>query len=245
MYKFTTILILRTFLLLPFAGGEQQQQQLCDSGNGVSDYRLRKNDPDLSRFAANSNSNSNSFYADFSPMLFDLEHNQLIVGAKDAVFRLSLDLRSQLQVAKWEATEDKMRSCLYKGQTKQNCRNFVKIILKRNDEIFVCGTFAFSPSCSWRKIEDLSDVTASIDGRGKCPTDPEANSTALMTEEGDFYIASSIDFTSNDYAVYRMSSAPDFKGLFLKSDRFNPFWLNSPDFVLTFETEEFVYFIFR
>jgi len=75
------------------------------------------------------------------------------------------------------------------------------------DRIFVCGTFAFNPKCSWREIEDITRITKTVDGRGKCPYSPKANSSALMTDKGDFYIGSATDFSSIDHAIYKMSGA--------------------------------------
>jgi chondroitin sulfate proteoglycan 4 len=51
---------------------------------------------------------------------------QLIVGARDALFRLSLDGLTKLEMADWTASPTKVGLCTAKGQSDENCRNFVK-----------------------------------------------------------------------------------------------------------------------
>jgi chondroitin sulfate proteoglycan 4 len=75
------------------------------------------------------------------------------------------------------------------------------------DRVFACGTNAFNPKCSWRNIQEISRVIKSVDGRAKCPYSPHSNITAMMTgANGDYYIASEIDSSSNDPAIYRMAA---------------------------------------
>ena len=83
-----------------------------------------------------------------------------------------------------------------------------------------------------------------IDGRGKCPYSPKANSSAFMNDNGDYYIAGSTDFSANDYTIYRMSGANLDQAL-VRTEPYNPLYMTQPNFVLTFETDQFVYFVFR
>ena len=110
--------------------------------------------------------------------------------------------------------------------------------------MFACGTHAFSPKCSWREVQELGKVTKWIDGKAKCPYSPLDNSTAFMATNGDYYIGSATDFSSNDHALYRMSGAGVDQAA-LRTVQYNSFWLAQPDFVGSFETEDFVYFLFR
>ena len=85
--------------------------------------------------------------------------------------------------------------------------NFNTSIPINRDRVFACGTHAFNPKCSWRNIEEISRTTKGVDGRAKCPYSPHSNSTSLMTGvNGDYYIATAIDFSSNDPAIYRMAA---------------------------------------
>jgi hypothetical protein len=72
------------------------------------------------------------------------------------------------------------------------------------------SSFARSTVDEERKFFDIE--TRWVDGRGKCPYSPNANSSALMTDTGDYFIGSATDFSSNDHAIYRMSGS-DFSDL--------------------------------
>ena len=119
-----------------------------------------------------------------------------------------------------------------------------KVLVGHEDLVFACGTHAFSPKCSWREVQELGKVTKWIDGKAKCPYSPLDNSTAFMASNGDYYIGSATDFSSNDHALYRMSGA-NVDQAALRTVQYNSFWLAQPDFVGSFETEDFVYFLFR
>lgn len=179
----------------------------------------------------------------FTEILFDYANHQFIVGARDAIFRLSLEGLNLLEKSIWKAQKSTIDKCTTKGQTELNCRNYIKVLVEHDGKLFVCGTNAFRPSCSWRDMQGINNVRKYIDGRGKCPHAPDANSTALMMTNGDYYIASSTDFSGNDHAIYRMSGT-DFRSM-LRTVQYNSFWLDQPQFVATFETEKFVYFLFR
>ena len=180
---------------------------------------------------------------DFGELLFDFPRYQVLAGARDALFRLSLEGLTKLEKAEWEAQETTRGLCSAKGRSEADCRNFVKVLVKHRDKVFACGTHAFSPKCSWRPIEEINKVEKWIDGRGKCPYSPHDNSSAVMTRTGDYYIGSATDFSSNDHAIYRMSG-DRFRDM-LRTIQYNSLWLSKPDFVASFETDRFVYFLFR
>ena len=181
----------------------------------------------------------------FTEILFDVKRYQLIVGARDALFRLSLDGLKKLERADWAATPSTIGLCTAKGQTEEMCRNYVKVLVSHNDQIFACGTHAFSPKCAWRDIQEISKDTRLVDGRAKCPYSPLDNSTAMMTKDGSYFFASaSIDFQSSDNAIYRMKGhnvnlEP------LRTVQYDSKWLASADFVAQFETDDFMYFLLR
>ena len=160
------------------------------------------------------------------------------------MYRLSLDGLTKFEKAEWPAKHDKISSCTTKGQSEADCRNFIKVLVSSGNRLLACGTYAFSPKCSWRPIEAINDVTQWVDGRGKCPYSPRANSSAFMNSDGDYYVASSTGFSSNDHAIFRMSGAKLNQNL-LRTEQYNSAWLSQANFVLTFETDRFVYFVFR
>ncbi|PSN40455.1 Semaphorin-5B, partial [Blattella germanica] len=70
----------------------------------------------------------------------------------DTLYRLSLRGLTQLEKAPWLAPPEKVELCQNKGQTEQNCHNFIKVLLTNGKRIFTCGTNAFQPQCTWREI---------------------------------------------------------------------------------------------
>ena len=40
----------------------------------------------------------------------------------------------------------------------EQCQNYIRVLVQLNDEIFVCGTNAFSPKCSWRSVRTTNAV---------------------------------------------------------------------------------------
>lgn len=120
---------------------------------------------------------------------------------------------------------------------------------------------------------DSLNITKLDKGVAKCPFNPHANITTLMTENGKLFIGSSTDFSGTDPAILRadvakvfiliydnntqISSGKEFRmcAFFLfqekedyriiRTDQYNSKWLNSPQFVGSFEAGEFVYFVFR
>lgn len=62
-----------------------------------------------------------------------------------------------------------------------------------------------------------------------------------MSEQGEYYFGGPTDFSSSD-AVISKNSGSD---VTIRTMQYNSFWLNDPQFVGSFETENFVYFLFR
>jgi Sema domain len=91
------------------------------------------------------------------------------------------------------------------------------------------------------KVGNINKVLETVSGIAKCPYSPHANSTALMTASGRFFAATTTDFSSADPVISR--SLGDINTL--RTSQYNSMWLSEPDFVGAFETQEFVYFLFR
>lgn len=90
------------------------------------------------------------------------------------------------------------------------------------------------------QMEDVSRVTEWVQGVAKCPYSPHSNITALMTLTGQYFAGSPMDFSGADSAITRDLGAP-----YLRTNQYNSKWLNEPQFVGSFETDAFVYFLFR
>ncbi|XP_026563705.1 semaphorin-5B [Pseudonaja textilis] len=178
---------------------------------------------------------------DFSQLALDANRNQLIVGARNYLFRLSLHNVSLIQATEWGSDEDTRRSCQSKGKTEEECQNYVRVLIVYGKKVFTCGTNAFSPVCSSRQVGNLSKIIEKINGVARCPYDPRHNSTAVITSQGELYAATVIDFSGRDPAIYRsLGNIPP-----LRTAQYNSKWLNEPNFIAAYDIGLFTYFFFR
>lgn len=179
-----------------------------------------------------------SFY---SHMLFDISSNQVFVSAKDIIFRLRLGDLGLIESAPWTASENNITQCINKGQSEDLCHNYVQILLKKGKRLFACGTHAFLPQCTWRNLQNISEVTEWISGIARCPYSPLSNHTSLILENGDYFYGGLTDFSGSEALI---SKSVD-ESITLTTKLYSPQWLNEPEFVGSFETNQFVYFVFR
>ncbi|XP_071825837.1 semaphorin-5A-like isoform X2 [Apostichopus japonicus] len=178
---------------------------------------------------------------DYSQIVIDEENNQIIVGAKDTLLQLSLQDLSPIQETVWRPSDLMVDICQSKGERPEDCCNFIRVLLPYKDKIFTCGTNAFSPLCSWRKRNNVTEVESELSGIARCPYDPRFNATALLTKEGDLYSGTVMDFTARDPVVYRtLGPSPA-----LRTAQLNSKWLSEPNFVSSYEIGSYVYFFFR
>lgn len=143
----------------------------------------------------------------------------------------------------WEVPTEIIETCVSKGQNDNDCRNYIMVLHEFNNRLLSCGTFAYSPSCSWRSADDLSLINFES-GVGKSPFNPRANITTLMTRSGRMFIGSATDFSGADSAILRADLSVS-ESKILRTKQYNSEWLNSPQFVGSFENGDFIYFVFR
>lgn len=79
-----------------------------------------------------------------------------------------------------------------------------------------------------------------MDGIAKSPYSPSVNITSILLDNGDYYFGGPTDFSCSDYLISRSVGTE-----VLRTKQYNNFWLNEPQFVGSFETASFVYFLFR
>jgi chondroitin sulfate proteoglycan 4 len=89
----------------------------------------------------------------------------------------------------------------------------------------------------------VDSVLEWVRGVARCPYSPEANVSALLTRSGHYFVGSPMDFSGADPAISR--SLTGVSGSTLRTKQFDSKWLNEPQFVGSFETSNFVYFLFR
>lgn len=143
----------------------------------------------------------------------------------------------------WEVPTKTIDTCLAKGQSDNDCRNYIMLLHEFNNKLLSCGTFAYSPSCSWRNVDNLNVINDER-GVGKSPFNPRANITTLMTSDGKMFIGSATDFSGTDSAILRADLSISHSKI-LRTKQYNSEWLNNPQFVGSFESSDFIYFVFR
>ncbi|XP_023368848.1 semaphorin-5A [Otolemur garnettii] len=178
---------------------------------------------------------------DFSQLTFDPGQKELVVGARNYLFRLQLEDLSLIQAVEWECDEATKKACYSKGKSQEECQNYVRVLLVGGDRLFTCGTNAFTPVCTNRSLSNLTEVHDQISGMARCPYSPQHNSTALLTAGGELYAATAMDFPGRDPAIYRsLGILPP-----LRTAQYNSKWLNEPNFVSSYDIGNFTYFFFR
>ncbi|XP_043238645.1 semaphorin-5B-like [Amphibalanus amphitrite] len=179
----------------------------------------------------------------FSEILFDIQKYQMIVGARDQLYRLSVRGLQELESVHWPPTPRDATLCEIKGQAAGDCRNYIRALHSRGDRLLACGTNAFQPQCTWRVLESLRTVLASESGVAVAPYSPRFNVTSVLTADGDIVAATPTDFSGLDPAVYRGAGVSGRAAL--RTSKYDTRLLREPQFVGSFETADFVYFVFR
>ncbi|XP_053103440.1 semaphorin-5A isoform X1 [Hemicordylus capensis] len=178
---------------------------------------------------------------DFSQMTFDPRQKELIVGARNYLFRLRQEDLSLIQDVKWHCDEATKKACYSKGKSKEECQNYIRVLLIGGNRLFACGTNAFTPICTNRTLNNLEETHDQISGMARCPYSHQHNSTALLTSTGELYAATVMDFPGRDPAIYRsLGVLPP-----LRTAQYNSKWLNEPNFVSSYDTGNFIYYFFR
>ncbi|XP_044300478.1 semaphorin-6A-like [Varanus komodoensis] len=127
------------------------------------------------------------------------------------------------------------------GENKEECYNFIKVLLKRNDEtLFVCGTNAVTPFCRNYKISTLEPEEKVITGQGRCPYHKQDSNIALFAD-GNLYSATVSDYMGRDAVIYRsIGDSPK-----LRTFKDDSRWLKNPHFVHAVDYGNYIYFFFH
>ncbi|KAM8841547.1 semaphorin-4B isoform 2-T2 [Spinachia spinachia] len=130
-----------------------------------------------------------------------------------------------------------------KGKKMADCPNFIRVLQFLNTtHIYACGTFAFSPRCTYINLETLTMSLKADEGRGRCPYDPYQRNTAIIVD-GELYTGTVADYRGNRPVISRHLG----KGhrLDLKLDD-TLGWLEDPTFISSsfIPHEEKIYLFF-
>ncbi|KAJ8261967.1 hypothetical protein GJAV_G00160560 [Gymnothorax javanicus] len=167
-------------------------------------------------------------------MLLDEYQERLFIGARNALYSLSLDrINEDSREIRWPCSAAQVEECLMKGREKSECANYIKVLHHYNrTHLLACGTGAFHPVCAFiragRWTEDrlfYLEAEHIESGRGRCPFDP--NSPCVSTfSRGELYIGLYTDYWENDAALCRLNNHS-----YTRTERDDRQQLNEPKFV--------------
>ncbi|XP_026156584.1 semaphorin-4A isoform X2 [Mastacembelus armatus] len=177
-------------------------------------------------------------------LLLSQDGDMLYVGARDAVLALDVShkdaiiLRSKLD---WSPSDKDLEQCSMKGKRMADCPNFIRVLhFLNNSYIYACGTFAFSPRCTYINSETLEMSIKPDEGRGRCPYDPYQRNTAIIVD-GELYTGTVADYRGNRPVISRhLGRRVDLK----LDDTLG--WLEDPTFISSsfIAEQEKIYFFF-
>ncbi|XP_061448071.1 semaphorin-6A-like [Rhineura floridana] len=170
----------------------------------------------------------------------------LYIGTSEHILHIDLDksftdYMTDRKSAVWRSSEADEEACKIKGRPELECRNFIKVLLKRNDDtLFACGTNAYNPICRHYKVDTLEPEGDDIKGAGRCPYDRKDNNVALFADD-NLYSATVRDFFRKDILIYRsLGDKPKLRTVWADSR-----WLKEPSFVHAINYGIYIYFFFQ
>ncbi|XP_033475123.1 semaphorin-6A isoform X3 [Epinephelus lanceolatus] len=178
--------------------------------------------------------------------LIMIMNRTLYIAARDHIYTVDTDTANSDEIffskkMTWKSRQADVDTCRMKGKHKDECHNFIKVLLQQNDDtLFVCGTNAFNPSCRTYKMDTLEALGEEISGMARCPYDAKHANVALFAD-GKLYSATVTDFLAIDAVIYRsLGDSPT-----LRTVKHDSKWLKEPYFVQAVDYGDFIYFFFR
>uniref|UniRef100_A0A3P8U9X7 Si:dkey-49n23.1 n=1 Tax=Amphiprion percula TaxID=161767 RepID=A0A3P8U9X7_AMPPE len=179
----------------------------------------------------------------FQVLLLDEDQGWLLVGGKDHVYLLrpdGLDLKTRT------VRRTQMLLLAVPLRTHEtDCANFVRLLQPFNKtHIYVCGTGAFHPQCSYLELGPNAEVETSI-------IHPSILLLGCLSPEGELYAGTSVDFMGANAAIFRTSIQGSSQH-YIRTEAYDHNWLNEPEFVGSFSIpdthspdDDKVYFFFK
>ncbi|XP_043936050.1 semaphorin-3F-like [Protopterus annectens] len=195
--------------------------------------------------------------SDYRILLMDQDQDRLYVGTREYVVALDLqNINKEPLIIHWPASHRRQNECRMAGKGRYGeCANYICLIEPWNrTHLYVCGTGAYSPVCTfinrgWRSEEYLFHlVPGKVEsGKGKCPYDPKQENMAALVN-GNLYAGMHVDFMGTDAALFRtLGNRPA-----VRTEQHDSRWLNDPVFLHArmipdgFErNDDKLYFFFR
>ncbi|XP_051836550.1 semaphorin-6D isoform X2 [Antechinus flavipes] len=195
-------------------------------------------------FRGRPSGNESQHRLDFQLML--KIRDTLYIAGRDQVYTVNLNEVPKAEVIPskkltWRSRQQDRENCAMKGKHKDECHNFIKVFVPRNDEmVFVCGTNAFNPMCRYYRLNTLEYDGEEISGLARCPFDARQTNVALFAD-GKLYSATVADFLASDAVIYRSMG----DGSALRTIKYDSKWIKEPHFLHAIEYGNYVYFFFR
>ncbi|XP_074863369.1 semaphorin-6D isoform X6 [Carettochelys insculpta] len=212
-----------------------------DDPINVVDYHYSRQYP---VFKGRPSGNESQHRLDFQLML--KIRDTLYIAGRDQVYTVNLNdiPKAEVTASKkltWRSRQQDRENCAMKGKHKDECHNFIKVFVPRNDEmVFVCGTNAFNPMCRYYWLNTLEYDGEEISGLARCPFDAKQTNVALFAD-GKLYSATVADFLASDAVIYRSMG----DGSALRTIKYDSKWIKEPHFLHAIEYGSYVYFFFR
>ncbi|XP_010000653.1 PREDICTED: semaphorin-6A isoform X4 [Chaetura pelagica] len=232
--------LLLYFTLLHFAGAgfpEDSEPISISHGNYTRQYRV---------FVGHKPGRNTTQRHRLDIQLVMVMNRTLYVAARDHIYTVDMDTSHTEEIyfskkLTWKSRQADVDTCRMKGKHKDECHNFIKVLLKRNeDTLFICGTNAFNPSCRNYKMDTLEFLGDEFSGMARCPYDAKHANVALFAE-GKLYSATVTDFLAIDAVIYRsLGDSPT-----LRTVKHDSKWLKEPYFVQAVDYGNYIYFFFR
>ncbi|CAN9504172.1 unnamed protein product [Ophioblennius macclurei] len=184
--------------------------------------------------------------ANMTTLLLSDDGDTLYVGARDSLLRLDVSRHDSISLTHrlaWSPSDKDLEQCSMKGKKMMDCPNFIRVLQFLNSShLYACGTFAFSPRCSYIDSKTLTMSLKHDEGRGRCPYDPYQRNTAIIVD-GELYTGTVADYRGNRPIISRHLSEGHRVDLKL-DDSLG--WLEDPIFIssIFIPDEKKIYFFF-
>uniref|UniRef100_A0A671UMP4 Semaphorin 6A n=1 Tax=Sparus aurata TaxID=8175 RepID=A0A671UMP4_SPAAU len=184
--------------------------------------------------------------------LIMIMNRTLYIAARDHIYTVDTDTANSDEIffskkMTWKSRQADVDTCRMKGKHKDECHNFIKVLLQQNDDtLFVCGTNAFNPSCRTYKTDTLEALGEEISGMARCPYDAKHANVALFAGKSVLFLHNVTDIPAvyceircqNCFVTGRKCHFNSYFILFI----FPP---TEPYFVQAVDYGDFIYFFFR
>ncbi|XP_020768128.2 semaphorin-4A [Odocoileus virginianus] len=186
---------------------------------------------------------------DFDTLLLSDDGGTLYVGTREAILALNIEdpgVPRLKNMIPWPASDRKKSECAFKRKSNESqCFNFIRVLVSFNaTHLYACGTFAFSPACTFIELQDSKLLPISedrvVEGKGQSPFDPTHKHTAVMAD-GMLYSGTMNNFLGSEPILLRTLGPQPV----LKTDSFLCWLQSDASFVAAIPSTQVVYFFFE